>query len=163
MKSKTILVFLAMLALAAAVRAQTRISGTLQCVKPEQHMIEVGDQPNHFLGVTRVECTWSRPIEIAGVQATTGVSVSSDETTGNRSSVRGHHMGRMANGDAFHTAFMGFALLKDGAVQNTRGRWSFVGGTGKLAGIKGEGNYTGKPGPEGTMTYEVDGDYTLTR
>jgi hypothetical protein len=164
MRFKTILACLTALALAAVATAQTKISGTLQCPKADpQHAIEVGDKPNHFLGISKVTCTWTTPMEIAGAKTKEGFSVSSDETTGNKSSGHGIHVSTMDNGDKFHVRFQGSAAVKDGVPQSAEGKWSFVSGTGKLKGIKGGGTYKGKAGADGSMTYEPEGEYQLPK
>ena len=44
---------------------------------------------------------------------------------------------------------------------SSEGTWTYTGGTGKLKGIKGKGTFKGTPNPDGTMTYQVDGEYQL--
>ena len=67
----------------------------------------------------------------------------------------------MANGDKMHVHTQGSATLKDGAVESASGTWSFTGGTGTLKGVKGKGTFKGKGAPDGSVTYEVKGEYTL--
>ena len=43
------------------------------------------------------------------------------------------------------------------------GTWSFTDGTGKLKGIQGKGTFKGSPNADGTMTYQVDGEYSLSK
>jgi hypothetical protein len=50
---------------------------------------------------------------------------------------------------------------KDGATQTDSGKWSYTAGSGKLKGIKGGGTYKGKGNPDGSVTYEIDGQYHL--
>jgi hypothetical protein len=50
---------------------------------------------------------------------------------------------------------------KDGKPDAAEGSWSYTGGTGKLKGLKGKGTFTGKAAADGTVTYEVEGEYTL--
>jgi hypothetical protein len=40
-------------------------------------------------------------------------------------------------------------------------KWQIVGGTAKLKGIKGAGTCNGKGTPDGGLTFECAGDYTL--
>jgi len=143
--------------------AQTKISGTAQCGKPDpQHMIEVGDRENHSLVIGKGNCTWTKPWEAEGVQAKTGTSVVSEDMKGNRSTGHGYHTGTMFNGDNYYVAFSGTTTYKGGAPESAEGKWRFTGGTGKLKGIKGSGTYKGKGGPEG-ITYEVEGEYELPK
>jgi hypothetical protein len=164
MRFRTALAFLAGVALAAAASAQTKTSGTAECAKPDPaHMIEVGDKPNHSMGVSKSTCTWSKPMEMAGAKTKDGYSVASVDTTGGKSSSRGIHVTTMDNGDKIYVRFQGNATLKDGAMQTDSGTWSYTGGTGKLKGIKGKGTYKGKASAGGGMTYEIEGDYTLPK
>ena len=52
--------------------------------------------------------------------------------------------------------------MKDGVPQE-EGTWNFTGGIGKLKGIKGKGTYKGKGASDGTVTYEVEGEYELPK
>ncbi len=164
MKFKTILTFLIVLALAKLAGAQTKISGTAQCSKPDpMHALEVGDRPNHSYVVFQGKCTWSKPLEIAGSQSQDHLGTVFQEVSGNRATVRGSGIDTMANGDKFYVRWQGAATLKDGVPESDEGKWSFAGGTGKLKAIKGKGTYKGKGAPDGTATYEVEGDYELPK
>ena len=89
MRFTTIWASLMVVALAVAASPQTKISGTVQCGKPdEQHVLEVGDQPNHSLMISKGKCTWTKPMEIAGTQTREDVGTGFDEVVGKRS--RGH-------------------------------------------------------------------------
>ena len=163
MKVRMILATLAAFSLAAAAGA-AKISGTIQCGKADPaHMVEVSDEPGHSMGVSKVNCTWPKPLEIAGLKSKDGVSIATDDTKGGKSAGHGTHVSTMDNGDKFYCKFQGNGMVKDGAMQSDAGTWSFTGGTGKLKGIKGKGTYNGKGTPDGGVTYEVKGDYTLAK
>jgi hypothetical protein len=51
--------------------------------------------------------------------------------------------------------------VKDAKFQSGGGTWTFVSGTGKCKGIKGKGTYKGTPNADGTVTYQVDGEYSM--
>jgi hypothetical protein len=165
MKMRGFLVFLAAIALASAATAQTKTSGTLQCSKSDPvNMIEVGDHPGHALVIAKTACTWSKPMEIEGTQTKDGVSVGSEEMSGGKSTGSGSHWTTMANGDKMFVRFQGTSTYdKDGKMLTSKGTWSYTGGSGKLKGIKGKGTYDGKGSPDGTATYEIEGDYTLSK
>jgi len=164
MKVRMILASLAAFSLAVAAGALTKNAGTAQCAKPNPaHMVEVGDEPNHSMGVSKSMCTWTKPLEIAGLKSKDGWSVASDDTKGSKSSSHGVHVSNMDNGDKIYVRFQGTGMMKDGAMQSDSGTWSYTSGTGKLKGIKGKGTYNGKPSADGGMTYEVKGDYTLPK
>jgi hypothetical protein len=164
MRSKFIAAIVVVLSGTTAVLAQTKISGTLQCGKPdEQHVLEVGDRPNHSLMIIKGKCTWAKPIEIAGTQTKESTGASFVETSGAK--FRGHGYGVLtwANGDKSYDYTQASGILKDG-VPEEEGTWNFTGGTGKLKGIKGKGTYKGKGAADGSVTtYEVEGEYELPK
>lgn len=165
MRLKIIFTVLIVSALAAAASAQTKISGTLQCgSKPDQQQaIEVGDRPNHSFVISQSKCTWTKPLEIAGVQSKEHVYTAFSEVSGNRSHGQSYAVVTMTNGDKYYVRSQYSATLKDGVFESTEGKWSHAGGTGKLKGLKGKGIWTGKGAPDGTLTLEVEGEYELPK
>ena len=162
MPFRNVLVSLVGLMLATLAAAQTKITGTVQCGKPDpQHMLEVGDRANHSLALEKFNCTWTKPIEMAGMPAKDGVGTQTDEITGNSARDRGFFVGTMANGDKFHVRYQGTSTLKGGMPQTIEGTWSYIGGIGKLKGLKGKGTYKGKGAADGSVTYDVEGEYQL--
>lgn len=160
MRLRTLWVVVSLLALAVTASAQTRISGTEVCGKPDQQqMLEVGDHPGHMLGVQQVKCTWSK-MEIEGSAVKDSVTTISIDGTSNKAKVRGYDIATLASGDKAFVRFQGAVTLKDGAVVTDEGTWSFSSGTGKLKGLKGKGTYKGKGTLEGE-TFEIEGEYTL--
>ena len=164
MRMKMILACLAVLALATTAGAQTKVSGTIHCNKPDpQYGIEIGDRPGHGFGIDKTACTWTKPMEIAGIQSKDGYDVGFGESSGNKANGRGYHVSTMTNGDKVYVRFQGTDTLKDGAPQSSQGTWSYTGGTGKFKGIKGKGTYKGTFGADGGVTYEVEGEYALPK
>lgn len=164
MRFTTIADCIAVLAFATLLSAQNKISGTVQCGKSdEQHMLEVGDHPGHSLMISKGKCTWTKPMEIAGTQTKEDVSTDFDDVRGNKAQGHGYVVGTMANGDQIYVRIQGSSTLKDGAVETGGGTWSFTGGTGKLKGVKGKGSYKGKGAPDGSATFEVEGEYELPK
>jgi hypothetical protein len=164
MRLKTFLLSLFVFALATAAGAQTKISGTLQCSKPDQqHAIEVGDRPNHSFAISQTKCTWIKPLEIAGIQTKEDVYTGFNEVSGNRARGQLYGVVTMTNGDKYYVRGQGSTTMKDGAPESAEGTWSFVRGTGKLKGLKGKGTYKDKYAPDGTATYEVEGEYELPK
>jgi hypothetical protein len=164
MRFKTISICLSLIAFATVSLAQTKISGTVQCGKSdEQHALEVGDHPGHSLMISKGKCTWTKPMDIAGTQTKEDLGTNFDEVHGNKSQGHGYVVGTMANGDKMYVRIQGSSTLKDGAVESANGAWSFTGGTGKLKGVKGKGTYKGEGAPDGSATYEVEGEYELPK
>ena len=148
---------------AAGAGAQTKITGTIQCPKADpQNAIPVGDRPGHALVIMKNRCTWSKPMELAGVQTKTGEDTTFADANGARSRDSGYHVSTMANGDQFVVRYSGSTTTdKNGAVQAQSGTWSFVSGTGKLKGLTGKGTYKGTGAADGSVTTEVEGEYQI--
>ncbi len=164
MSFRTVLVLLFVVSLATAAGAQTKISGTNHCAKPDpQTAVQVGDSPNHAFSLGQTKCSWTKPWEIAGVAGKEGVGTFSGEITGNTFRFHAYYVDEMANGDKAYYRYQGTTTLKDGMAQTEQGTWSLIRGTGKLKGVKGKGTFKGKAGADGTMTYEVEGEYELPK
>ena len=165
MRFKTVGPFLAVLALATVAAAQpTKISGTEQCGRPEiQQAIPTEADPGHVFSIYKVNCNWTKPLEIAGSSSKTGSSIGFDEIKGASAKGHGEHVSVLANGEKVFVRYQGSTILKDGAPQSAEGTWSYTGGTGNMKGIKGKGTYKGRANPDGTTTYEVEGDYEIPK
>ncbi len=164
MKTKSMLAFLAALSLATVAAAQNKVSGTVQCAKPdEEHTLDVGDRPHHSFRIGKGKCTWTKPLEIAAIHSKEDVGTDFAEISGNTFREHGYVVNTWDNGDKSYVRTQGSATLKDGTPQSAQGTWNFTGGTGKFRGIKGKGTYKGKAGADGSMTYEVEGEYELPK
>ena len=165
MKLKIILTFLIVLALAAVASAQTKISGTYQCGKADQeHSIEIGDRADHSFTICQGKCTWTKPLEIAGIQSKEGVYTLLTETSGNTSRYRFYYVDTMANGDKAYYRGEGTMTVKDQVPQSGDEKWTLVRGTGKLKGVKGKGTDTLKTAAaDGSSTWDTEGEYELPK
>ncbi len=137
-------------------------SGTAAC-KPDPASpapVAVSDMPNHALAVSRAQCTWTG-FTVAGQPSKDGVSTALVEIIGEMSASNGYHVATTATGDTTTAKFSGKGTVKDGKIVSDGGTWTYTSGTGKLKGITGKGTYKGTPNADGTMTYQVDGEYTL--
>ena len=165
MRSKFIAAIVVVLSGTTAGLAQTKISGTLQCSASgpgEQHVIEVGDRPNHSLIIGKGTCTWPKPMEIAGTQTKEETGASSTEVTGTKWRDHGYAVITFANGDKAYASEQSSGTVKGGLIEG-QGTWTFTGGTGKLKGIKGKGTYKSKTEADGSSTAEVEGEYELPK
>jgi hypothetical protein len=160
MRFKTFLVFLCTAALATSAVGLTKTSGKAQCKADPPAPVEIGDKPGHSFAIGKAQCTWSG-FEIAGAPYKDGVSVSLDEINGDKVTSNGYHTATMANGDKTVAHFQGSATTKDGKFQSGGGTWTFTSGTGKCKSIKGKGTYEGTPNADGTVTYQVNGEYSM--
>jgi hypothetical protein len=161
MTMRTALVFLAALAFAPLAQAQTKVSGTVECAKPDkQFSLPVEGEPGHVYAISQGTCNWTKPMEIAGTRTKTDVVTAYEEIKGASANGHGEGVGTLENGEHFRVHLEEKSVIKDAAPVSSDGKWRFVGGTGALKAVKGGGTYTCKGGPTG-MTCEVSGEYTL--
>jgi hypothetical protein len=147
---------------AVSLSAATKTSGTATCTSDPASPppVAANDTPNHSYAVAKAQCTWTG-FSVAGQQYKDGVSLSLAEISGDTNSYSGHHVATTTTGDTTVSSFKGSGKLKDGKPVSEGGTWSFTSGSGKLKGIKGKGTYKGTANADGTMTYKVDGEYSL--
>lgn len=144
----------------AGLSAQTKLSGTLSCVKPDPlHSIPTDDGNGTVMNLARVACTWSKPMDMAGSAGKDGYSVAASEVHGGKSKEHGIHVGTMANGDKYYVHFQGTGTVNADHSAAVSGTWSFEGGTGKLKGLTGKGTYKSTGKADGTSTAEIRGEY----
>jgi len=164
MRFKAFATTVVVLMLATLAVAQTKISGISSCGKPDQQQkIDVGDKPGHAFAISRGKCSWTKPMEIAGIQTKEDVVTTSAEITGARAHAHGFVVGTMSNGDTMYVRIQGSDKFKDEQIQTSEGTFSFVGGTGKLKSLKGEGTYKGRPDPSGNLIYVIEGQYQTNK
>jgi hypothetical protein len=163
MQQRIVWGFVLALALAGTTGAQTKTTGTISCAKPDPaYSIEVADRAGHTISLAKFACTWTKPMEIEGVQTKDGTDVATDDGSGTRFHGSGYHVSNMANGDKIFVRFSGTdTMTKDGKPAGNEGTWSYTGGTGKFKGITGKGTYKGKADADGNMVTEVEGEYAL--
>ena len=161
---KTLAVVGLVFAVTSIASAQTKISGSGRCAKPEvQHSIQVPDRPGHVFSISQLKCTWSKPWEIAGVQSKEGVGTVFDEVTGDSAVSQEFYVDTMANGDKAFYRYNAKAALKVNAFQTGEGKWTLVGGTGKLKAINGKGTCKSKGEADGSLAFECEGEYRLPK
>ena len=155
------LLFLGVL-VAVNLSAATKTSGTATCkMDPASPApVAVSDQPNHALAIGKAQCTWTG-FSVAGQPYKDGVSTSMTEVFGDMNASNGYHVATTTTGDTATAKFQGKGTLKDGKNVTDGGTWSFTSGSGKLKGITGTGTYKGTANPDGSMTYQVEGEYSL--
>lgn len=148
--------------LAVSAGAQTKVSGKLNCGKPDVNSnAEVPDATGHMVVLTKASCTWSTAFDIEGGKAKTAVDVGVAEVRGSAGSNHGYNVTTMDNGDKVSVAYQGtVAMNKDGSSA-FKGTWRWTRGTGKFKGIKGSGTYKGTQAADGTSMADIEGDYTI--
>lgn len=162
MKLKMIFSLVLALFLSSAVMGQTKVNGQEHCSPPDPtYSADVGDHPNHAIQLMQNKCDWTKPMEVGGVQSKDGQDTTTAELTKTTMRFHGYHVSTMANGDKCFVRFQGTAPITNGKPGNSKGTWSYEGGTGKFRGISGKGTFKGIPAEDGSETVEVEGAYTL--
>ena len=143
-----------------ALSAQTKISGTLSCNRPDPvNSIPTGNETGTVMTLAKIQCTWSKGMEMAGVTTQDGSSVAASEVQGGKTKDHGIHVGNMANGDKYYVHFQSTGTVKPDHSGTSDGTWSFDGGTGKLKGLTGKGTFKSTNSADGTSTVDVVGEY----
>jgi hypothetical protein len=163
--NKLLFVFCSMFLFASVAMAKGKVVSQWNCGKSsDAHSIEVGDQTSHSYAVSKSTCTSAKG-EVGGVREQEGVGTQFNETTGDTTQWHGVFVVTAANGDKIHYTYAnkGPGTLKDGQFQSGSIKWLMVGGTGKFAGIKGEGTCQGKGNADGSVTWDCTGTYALAK
>jgi hypothetical protein len=152
-----------LLLFATVAYGQTKFSGIAKCDKSEgRQKIDIGDRPNHAYMIGRAKCTWITPFAIAGSNSKEYVITGFTELSGDTAHGHSFALGTLENGDRFQVRSEGHDILKNGVFEGAGGRWRFVGGTGNLKRIKGNGTYKIKAATGGA-TYEMRGEFELPK
>jgi hypothetical protein len=160
----SVLVSTMVLGLALQAGAQAKISGKLNCAKPDVNSsAEVPDAAGHTVMLSKANCTWSAPLVIAGSKSTTAVDVGVSEAHGASAMGHGYSVSTMDNGDKVTASYQGTVQMNQDGSGTFKGTWKFTSGTGALEGIKGNGTYTGSGAADGTAVGDIQGHYTIAR
>ena len=140
-----------------------KVAATFECGEPDQsYTIEIGDHPGHEFMLTKTACRYTKPLLLGGTQSKTHLTTLFNDL--------GDHTMRHAvaaikfeNGDELFYRSEGTGVAPGGVPQTANGQWFIDGGTGKFEGAKGQGTYEGRTPPEGTRTYNLEGEITLAK
>jgi hypothetical protein len=161
MRVKAVLGCGVVLLTAVTVSAQTKFPGAQTCEKPApNYTVAVDDRPGHVMSLTKDKCRWTKG-EIEGVQIKEDDDTIWSDINGTSARDRGYGVTVLANDDKAFVRFDGSTAIKNDAPVSGRGTWTFSGGTGKLKGITGKGTYAGKYSPDGTATFDIEGEYQV--
>jgi hypothetical protein len=158
------LVLLFTFPLAAALSAQTKISGELQCAKPDpKHVIAIGDRPGHTFSIGKSQCKYTKTYEIEGISPVTEESSYMREVTGDKARGRGAGVVAMTNGDKLYVYAQSVATLRNGSLQSAEVTWTINGGTGKMKGAKGKGTTKITESPDGARVAVFEGELQIVK
>jgi hypothetical protein len=160
---KAFLVICSMCLSASVAMAQGKVDSQWNCAKPTSgNSIDVGDQPGHAYAIAQFNCTAAKG-EVEGVKEKEGMGTQFDDVKGNASRYHGVFVDTLANGDKLYVSYTGTATMEKGQVQSASDTWTVTKGTGKVKGAKGKGTCKGKGNPDGSNTFECEGEYTLAK
>lgn len=137
----------------------TKVSGILECGKPDRTSLKVGDMPDHVLAIGQASCKWTKSITIGKLRLAKGESTAMRDDRGEIALERGYHVGTTSKGDTYSFRYDGQSRARGNAPGEVQGRWAFTGGTGGLEGLQGAGTYKGTVAPNGAATIEMEGEY----
>jgi hypothetical protein len=148
-------------AIAAVASAQTKITFSGKCAKPENvQSIPAGDKDGHMFMVQTGKCTTAKG-EVGGAKSKEGMYSEHGETTGTQSKVWGLYAEMYDSGDKIFYSYQGATMAKEGGPVSGTNTWHMTGGTGKLKGIKGTGGCKFTGNADGGLDYTCTGEYTL--
>jgi hypothetical protein len=101
-------------------------------------------------------------MEIGGDKAKEGLATDTFEASGDNLRFRGVYVVTMQSGDKAFVPYQGTGTTKEGKPVETKGTWSYVGGSGKLKGIKGKGTFHCTPSSE-EWSCDIEGEYELAK
>lgn len=136
-----------------------KVEGALHCQKAAPaHSIEVPDRPGHALMITKRQCTWTKPLVIAGAKTQNGVAIDFAEKMEGRLHIHGFETYSLDDGEKITYRTMGQVIGEKGPADD-KGRWSLMTGTGKFKGIRGGGTYIGKLDVNDEVNLTLEGVY----
>jgi hypothetical protein len=109
MKYKSLCLALLSAAMAGPALAQNHFSGTPECPNIQTSQpVEVGDHPGHILLINKLaSCTFSTPIELAGLKSTAMTSAVTVDSSGAKFRDQGYAVITMENGDKAYFRIQG--------------------------------------------------------
>ncbi len=152
-----------LLALFAAngAQAQMKLSGKLQCAKPDpNYAVPVGDGADHALTLGVQKCTWTGG-DLGGDPLKEETDTVVSDARGSMSHDHGYGVGSAASGDKYFVRFEGTSTVKNHNPVDAKCTWTFTGGTGKLTGLSGKGTCKGTFTADGSSSFDVEGEYTI--
>jgi hypothetical protein len=151
----------AILWVAGAASAQTKISVAEQCGRPtSEYTIPVGDHPGHVFRIEQTSCTEEPALEIGGVAVKEHHATGFSEMDGGKGKDHWFHVFVMANGDSVFARSEGTAEFDGLRFRSSSAEWTFLPGTGKFQGLKGSGTLKCHPGTGG-FACQAEGEYSL--
>jgi hypothetical protein len=158
---------LSLLVLAAAgatATAQTKFTMSGKCAKPDvQQAVPANDAPDHVMTLAQGKCTPVKAAQIGGSPSKESTFAEHGEVKGDSGHVWGTYVDTLENGEKVYYKYESTSAMKGGTLSTMQNKWQIEGGTAKLKGIKGQGTCTGKADPDGSLTFECQGEYSLPK
>jgi len=159
---RLVVVVCSLLLTVSAFAAGDKISSQWKCDAKagDEHSIAVGDHDGHAYVVNQGKCA-SEKGAMGDVKEQEGMWTQFLDSTGNKVKNHGIFIVTLVSGDKVFYDYHGTQLVKDGKVESGSNTWTLAGGTGKMAGVKGEGSCKGKGNPDGSSIWNCEGTYSV--
>jgi len=126
-------------------QASDEIAGRIVSHTQKVEMMEVGDVPGHFLGVSQSHglTFYTKGPENGEIAARMSTSIF--DVVKGKGTLTGHELKTFKDGSTLFVKFAGTQTPIDGGKKTAyEGTWKVAGGTGRYAGVKGEGTFKGE-------------------
>ncbi len=153
---KSALVVCFVLAVGAVMAAQNKIETKWHCPKAtSEQKLDVGDMPDHSYMIAQGSC--SATASSKDFEEKSGVWTEMRDVRKSGSNIHGTFIVTMADGDKVNYSY----AIQAPAKKPPTNKWTLSNGTGKLKGVKGSGNCSGKMNDDGSSDWECTGTYTI--
>lgn len=160
MKFKILCGFAVFTVVAAMTPAQTKLTSSGKCGKPDVHQdIAAGDQIGHLFTLASGKCATKG--EVGGAASKEGVFSEYGEVSADHSKVSGVFVETFDSGDKIFYTYQATGTIKDSAFQAGENKYQIMGGTGKMKGIEGSGTCKTTGTADGGLEYTCTGQYKI--
>ncbi len=142
--------------------AKDKLAFQWNCGSPlEKHTIDVGDRANHSYSISKIACSPGK----SSLREKSGLATRFEDSAETFDNWHGILVATTENGDKIYYSYAskGDAVRKEGKFQSGAETWSIVGGTGMFAGARGKGTCIGQRNSDGTVTWDCQGTYGVTK
>jgi hypothetical protein len=95
------------------------------------------------------------------IRSKTYTSYGVDDVQKNEAHDQGYAAGVLTNGDKYFLHYDGSSIMSNGFPVHLDGTWDFIGGTGSLQRLRGNGRYEARPNAAGGMVFKIEGQYEV--
>lgn len=143
----------------ATTSAQMKSATSGTCAKPDVQTIPAGDHDGHVFMLGTGKCESKG--EIGGAMSKEGAFAEHSDATATHTRAWGVYVETFDSGDKIFYTYQSTGAVKGGMLTMGSNKYQITGGTGKMKGIKGSGTCKLTGTPDGGLTYDCTGEYTI--